>query len=256
MQIMASAFNNKISLSGACCESIKVSQTLLIEQSTFIQQVYTESKPKAIMIPDIKFEELKELIDNLQNGSSIKENLNEVTLQYGFKSEYGVPDETNVPLKKRSLDNTPPSSPANESLSDSKSQSHISQSVSTHLENLPNSSLLWPLLFQQAAVQNIFQSPLNSLQNLNASSQSNLSSYPPAVILSDPQSKSSQNKNDGLISCEDCDKMFKPSGLLTHRRRVHRLLQEPFKCCGQVFSTRWYYKEHMNSGDHLPELWK
>ena len=236
---MASDFNNEISLSGACGESLKVSQTLLKERSTFIQQLYTQSKTKAIMMPDIKFEELKELMDSLQNGSSIKENLNEVALQFGFISGYGVPDETNLPLKKRSLDN-PPSSPANESLSDSKSHSQISQSVSTHFENLSNSSLLWPL-FQQAAVQNVSQFQQNS--------------YPPAVILSDPQTKSSQNKN-GLISCEDCDKMFKPSTLLNHRRRVHRLLQEPFKCCGQEFSTRWHYNQHMNSGDHLPQLWK
>ena len=246
---MASDFNNDISLSGACGESLKVSETLLKERSTFMQKLFTVSKTKAIMIPDINFEELKDLMDNLQNGSSIKENLNEVALQYGFKSGYDMPDETNLPLKKRSIDNSP--SPANESLSDSKFPSQISQSASTHLENSPNSSLLWPLLLQQ----NISQFQQNSLQNLKPSLLSNLSSYPPAVILSDPQTKSAQNKN-GLISCEDCDKMFTPSTLLNHRRRVHRVLQDPFKCCGQEFSTRWHFNQHKESGDHLPQFWK
>ena len=46
------------------------------------------------------------------------------------------------------------------------------------------------------------------------------------------------------MRCEDCGKDFLETGLATHRRRQHRLLQEPRTCCDMFFDTWWHYKEH------------
>ena len=273
------SINHEITLVSAHGETIKVSQSLLEESSTYMQQVVAQSKSKVLLFPDVQIQELKDLIDHIQFGTTLQENVQVIALKYGFKSENIMTGETHLPLKKRALENTPPSSPDNhkkralentppsspdnqklvidENFSPSKSPSQSNKLTASNPEASLASFLPWPLLLQQAAVQKMSQCPPNLLPNLNLSSLSNLTSYPPSSLFFGSQSQSSQSvDSDSLINCEDCGKMFKPSNLNIHRRRVHRILQEPVKCCGQDFPTRWHLSEHKKSGDHLPTIWK
>ena len=257
------SINHEITLVSACGETIKVSQNLLEESSTYMHQVFIQSKSTVLLFPDVDIEDLKDLVDHIQLGTVLKQHLQVVALKYGFKSETIMTSETHLPLKKRPLENTPPSSPdkyklvIDENFSPRKSPAQSSISLSPNPETSLASFLPWPLLLQQAAVQNMYQSPQTLLQKLNASTFSNLASYPPSSIFSGNHPEPAQkSEGDSLINCEDCGKRFKTSNLSIHRRRVHRLLQVPVKCCGQDFPTRWHLSEHKKSGDHLPTLWK
>ena len=257
------SISQHITLVSACGETIKVSQNLLEESSTYMHQVFIQSKSTVLLFPDVDIEDLKNLVNHIQIGTVLKQHLHVVALKYGFKSETITTSETHLPLKKRPLENTPPSSPDNrklvidENFSPRKSPSQSSISVSPNPEESLASFLPWPLLLQQLSMQKTTQCPQNLLQNFNESPFSNLASYPPSSIFHGNHPEPSQRlDSDSLISCEDCGKMFKTSTLAIHRRRVHRLLQVPVKCCGQDFPTRWHLSQHKKSGDHLPTLWK
>ena len=179
-----------------------------------------------------------------------------------------ITTEAHLPLKKRTLELTPPSSLDNhnlvidENLSPSKSPSPCKTSELPIPDDSIASFLPWPLLLQLAAMHKQSQLPHNSCQDLNVPSLSNLDSYSPTSIILGNSLKINQSEHSesmgsqDLINCEECGKRFKPSSLHIHKRRFHHLLHEPVKCCGQDFPTRWHLSQHKKSGDHLPTLWK
>lgn len=64
------------------------------------------------------------------------------------------------------------------------------------------------------------------------------------------------NSQQALVPCEDCGKSFTVSNLTNHRRRNHRLLQEPVLCCGEQFPTRWHLRLHRRSINHRRTHWQ
>ena len=261
---MTSTCNQDITLVSKFGQKLQVSKNLLEVSSTYIHQVLSNSKSTVLVFPDVQFEDLTDLIEHVQFGKDLKENLHAVALKYGFKYENVKTSETYLPLKKRPLEFSIPASPDNhnlvidDELSPGKPSISCNNTGSPETEDSLASFLPWPILLQQVAMQKM--SHQNSLQDLNFSSNSAL--YPPSSIFSGKSSnfkhtKCTQNKNSqDLINCEECGKMFNASNLLIHKRRVHRHLKEPVKCCGQTFPTRWHLTEHRKSGDHLPTLWK
>ena len=190
-------------------------------------------------------------------------------MKYGFKTENATTVETHLPLKKRSLENSPPSSPElviplkkrslehsppsspelviDERYSPRKVSPSYPRSESPPSDDSLAPFLPWPLLLQQVSMQ-------KSLKDLDKTSITEINSRKSSLF--DPLEPSESYDSEELISCEECGKMFRASNLRIHMRRVHRVLQEPVKCCGQDFPTRWHLSQHRKSGDHLPTLWK
>ena len=285
---MVISCNKEITLMCKSGETLQVSQNLLEESSYYVSQVLSNSSSTVLLFPDVQFEELKALIVQVESGKALDENLSEIALKYGFKTENATTVETHLPLKKRSLENSPPSSPELVIPLKKRSLEHSTPSSpelviplkKRSLEHSPPSSpelviderysprkvspsyprsesppsddslapfLPWPLLLQQVAMQ-------NSLKDLDKTSITEINSRKSTLF--DPLEPSESYDSEELISCEECGKMFRASNLRIHMRRVHRVLQEPVKCCGQDFPTRWHLSQHRKSGDHLPTLWK
>lgn len=241
---MVSSCNNEVTLVSTSGETLQVPQNILMESSNYLSQVLSTSNSTVLLFPDVNFEDLNDLIKQVESGSTFDENLSGIAMKYGFKSENV---ETHLPLKKRSLDHSPPSSPElvidesspsypksvsplviDESYSPIKVSPTFPRSVSPESETSLAPFLPWPLLLQQVAKQNVHE-------DLDE----------PSILAV-----------DSLETCKECGKTFKPQNLRLHMRRVHRVLQKPVKCCGQDFPTRWHLTEHRKSGDHLPTLWK
>ena len=248
---MDSTCNKEICLMSIYGETLQVSQNLLENSSSYIHQVISNSKSKVLLFPDVQFEDLTDLMDHVQFGTALEENSHRIALKYGLKPV--TTGETHLPLKKRPLELTPPSSPEDHNLviDEDLSPSNFSFPASKSVSPIPEISLPtclpWPLLLQQIAMQKVSQS-------------SSMPSYSSELLLGNSsrvdQTESSQSKDcQELINCDECGKMFRGSGLRIHKRRVHRLLQEPITCCGQDFPTRWHLSQHRKSGDHLPTLW-
>ena len=259
MVIMDSSLNQLVTLVSVCGETLEVSKNLLEESSAYIQQVLSNSKSTVLLFPDVQFEDLKDLVDHIQFGTELKYDLQVVGSKYGFKSENVNTAETHLPLKKRSREITPPSSPDGHDLVIDENLSPSIKSESSHPESSLASFLPWPLLLQQAAMQKMYAP--NLIEEQTNPFVSNFPSYSPPTTYSGIQKTQESDStpsvgSEELINCEECGKKFRASNLLLHRRRVHRLLQEPVKCCGQEFPTRWHLSQHRKSGDHLPTLWK
>ena len=247
---MVSSCNNEVTLVCTSGETLQVPQNVLMESSTYLSQVLSTSNSTVLLFPDVNFEELNDLIKQVESGSTLDENLSGIAVKYGFKSENV---ETHLPLKKRSLEHSPPSSPElvidesysprkvspsypksvsplviDESYSPRRLSPTFPRSVSPESETSLAPFLPWPLLLQQVSKQNLHE-------DLDE----------PSILTV-----------DSLASCKECGKTFKPQNLRLHMRRVHRVLQKPVKCCGQEFPTRYHLTEHRKSGDHLPTLWK
>ena len=262
---MESTCDQEVTLVSVSGEKLKVSQNVLEESSMYMNQVLSNSKSKVLLFPDVHFEDLKDLIDQVQLGTELKEDLHTMALKYGFKSENDSTIETNLPIKKRPLELTPPSSPDNnnlvidEELSPVKTPSPCKSPTPSTNDSSIAPFLPWPLLLQHVAMQK--QADL-SHNELNVPIVSNLTSSAPSAIFSGYSSRVEQSESsqamDGkdMIDCEDCGKSFKASTIHIHKRRVHRPLKEPAKCCGQEFPTRWHLTQHRKSGDHLPTLWR
>lgn len=227
-------------------ETLQVSQNLLEESSNYLRQVLSNSSSTVLLFPDVQYEDLKDLICQVELGKLVNENICDIALKYGFKTENISAVETHLPLKKRALDHSPLSSP--ELVIDESYSPTYPRSVSPPSEVSLSPFLPWPLLLQQVAMQKLAQSSTKELDK--SSSRITKSS------LFDPVEPSENQDKDELISCEDCGKKFKATNLVIHMRRVHRVLQKPAKCCGQEFPTRWHLTQHRKSGDHLPTLWK
>ena len=227
-------------------ETLKVSQNLIEETSHYISQVLMNTSSNVLLFPDVEYEDLKNLINKVESGKMCDENLSEIALKYGFKIEN---TEAHLPLKKRPLEHSPPSSPElviDESYSPRNgSPSQRSDSPTSEASLTPY--LPWPLLLQQVAMQ-------RSLNEMEKSSDMTLNSSKSTLF--DPIDTTKNLDNDEVISCEECGKTFRASNLRIHMRRVHRVLQKPVKCCGLEFPTRWHLTQHRKSGDHLPTLWK
>lgn len=110
------SINHEITLVSACGGTIKVSQNLIEESSSYMHQVFAQSKSKVLLFPDLEIVDLTDLFDHIQFGTILKENLQVIALKYGFKSENIMTREPHLPLKKRALEYTPPSSPDNHKL--------------------------------------------------------------------------------------------------------------------------------------------
>ena len=139
----------------------------------------------------------------------------------------------------------------------SNSISPPSNSASSLPEDFLPKYLSWPLLLQQVAMQKLSQYSQNSLTDSSESKHTYSSS---AIDFGNSSrvDQSGQSKNmysQSFINCDECGKKFRGSNLHIHKRRVHHLLQEAIKCCGEDFPTRWHLSLHRKSGDHLPTLW-
>ena len=242
--------NKEITLVCKTGETLQVSQNLLEESSNYISQVLLTSSSTVLLFPDVQFEDLKVLTNQLEAGTNIDENLYEIALKYGFKTENVTNVETHLPLKKRPLEHSPPSSPElviDETYSPRKVSPSYPISVSPESESSLAPFLPWPLLLQQVAMQK----SLKDMENPSSMPKNTRKSS-----LFDPVEPLETLDIEKQISCEECGKMFRASNLQIHMRRVHRVLQKPVKCCGHDFPTRWHLTQHRKSGDHLPTLWK
>lgn len=94
--------------------------------------------------------------------------------------------------------------------------------------------------------------PLHMVQRPSPYAQQQAQS-PAAASANFPGWNSSQQ---ALVPCEDCGKSFTVSNLTNHRRRNHRLLQEPVVCCGEQFPTRWHLRLHRRSINHRRTHWQ
>ena len=242
---MDSTCSKLITLVCTSGDTFKVSQKLLEESSNYLSQVLMNCNSKVLLFPDVQFEDLKNLMDQVESGRTFDENLCEIALKYGFKPE----NTEHLPLKKRPLEHSPPSSPEliiDESYSPREESPSYPRSVSPPSEDSLAPFLPWPLLLQQVAMQ-------NSLKDSDKSSNTTKDS---TKILQEPIESSKSLDIEESVSCKECGKIFRASNLQIHMRRVHRVLQKPVKCCGQEFPTRWHLTQHRKSGDHLPTLWK
>ena len=266
---MVSSCNNEVTLVCTSGETLQVSQNILMESSNYLSQVLSTSLSTVLLFPDVNFEDLNDLIKQVESGSTFDENLSEIAVKYGFKNENV---EAHLPLKKRPLEHSPPSSPElvidetysprkvspsspklvsplviDESYSPRQVSPTLQRSVSPESETSLAPFLPWPLLLQQVAKQ-------NSHKDLDETSILAVDSKRSSLF--DPLEFSENVNGEALVSCNECGKTFKHQNLRLHMRRVHRVLQKPVKCCGQDFPTRWHLTEHRKSGDHLPTLWK
>ena len=235
---MDSLCNKEITLVCHSGETVKVQQNIIEEASNYISQVLKNTSSSVLLFPDLDYVDLKNLISQIESEAMFDENLCEKALKYGFKTEN---TETQLPLKKHPLENSPPSSPElviDESYSP-RSDGPYPRSHSPDSEDSLAPYLPWPLLLQQVALQK---------------SQGELVKSPDMAL--DSSTSTRNLDKEDLISCEECGKTFRASNLRIHMRRVHRVLQKPVKCCGLDFPTRWHLTEHRKSGDHLPTLWK
>ena len=77
----------------------------------YLSQVLSNSSSTVLRFPDVQYEELKDLIVQVESARAFDANLCEIALKYGFKTENTTTVETHLPLKKRPLEHSPPSSP-------------------------------------------------------------------------------------------------------------------------------------------------
>lgn len=236
---MFSCLDKVLTLVCSSGETIQVPENLLEESSMYIKQVLLNSSSKVLLFPGVQLDDLKKLISQIETGSCMDESLREIANKYGFKSENVEP---NLPLKKRPLDNSPPSSP--ELVID---ESYSSSKVSPSSEESLSQFLPWPLLLEQVALQNSYKDSDKHSKEAAKTTKS---------PLFDQIDSAERLGSKDSISCKECGKMFRASTLNIHMRRVHRVLQKPVNCCGQDFPTRWHLTQHRKSGDHLPTLWK
>lgn len=95
--------------------------------------------------------------------------------------------------------------------------------------------------------------PLHMLQRPSPYAQQQQPQSPAATPASFPGWNGSQQ---ALVPCDDCGKSFTVSNLTNHRRRNHRVLQEPVVCCGEQFPTRWHLRLHRRSINHRRTHWQ
>ena len=66
-------------------ETLQVSRNLLEESSYYISQVLSNSSSTVLLFPDVQFEELKDLIVQVESGKALDENLSEIALKYVYQ---------------------------------------------------------------------------------------------------------------------------------------------------------------------------
>ena len=150
---MVSSCINEITLVCTSGETFQVAQSILMESSNYLSQVLSTSSSTVLLFPDVNFDDLNDLIKQVESGGTFDENLSEIAVKYGFKSENV---ETHLPLKKRPLEHSPPSSPElviDESYSPRKVSPSYPRSGSPESEASLAPFLPWPLLLQQVAIQ-------------------------------------------------------------------------------------------------------
>ena len=75
---MDSACSKVITLVCTSGETFKVSQQLLEESSKYLSQVLVNCSSKVLLFPDVQFEDLKNLMDQVESGRFFDDNLCEI----------------------------------------------------------------------------------------------------------------------------------------------------------------------------------
>ena len=57
-----------------------------MESSNYLSQVLLTSNSAVLLFPDVNFEELNDLIKQVESGTTYDENLSGIAVKYGFKS--------------------------------------------------------------------------------------------------------------------------------------------------------------------------
>lgn len=264
---------------------VRVPRGLLVSASPLLEGALDGCSSPVLLMPDVTPKQMTWLLRRLQGEvlEEAEEELSDIARRYNIALPSA--NEVPLPLKKRHVDFTPPSSPESQaSLEESPRATpspppgdlrshgahtgprevqgnaratpsppvHSPSALSTPSPSPVLSAFpLLPYMLARGLVPSPHPAAIYGLQHL-------LPHFPGAHGPSPATPAAGQRTPVGAprppaegsrayVTCEDCGKEILETSIHTHRRRHHRQLQEPVLCCGERFPTRWHLSAHRRS---------